>query len=227
MWLSVAATNNDPLVIANYFLNTVTKHKIAPKILRMDLGTENIYCQDLQEFFTKIHKSYRYGASTRNQRIEALWSRLKKVLISWWIEFFKNMERCGLYKAELETHIEVLLFVFLPIIQRELNEIMITWNQHYVRQSATAPGGKPDVLFCAPETVNFQNQGILVSEDDLAIAKDVVGFEKIPIWKNKLLHELLECYCHIHNIELPNSTDDGLDVYVKLLTYLETDRFEV
>ena len=36
----------------------------APETLRMDLGTENIYCEDLQVFFTKSDDSFLYAAST-------------------------------------------------------------------------------------------------------------------------------------------------------------------
>ena len=60
MWLVVSITNNDPIVISNLFLNTIKKHQIAPKLLRMDKGNENIYCQDLQVFFTGKEDSYLY-----------------------------------------------------------------------------------------------------------------------------------------------------------------------
>lgn len=53
LWPFLSTTNNDPLVIANYYLNCIKHYKKAPKTLRMDLGTENIYCEDLQVYFTK------------------------------------------------------------------------------------------------------------------------------------------------------------------------------
>ena len=52
LWLKVATTNNDPLVIANYYLQHIKTHKIVPNSIRMDKGSENIYCDDLQAFFT-------------------------------------------------------------------------------------------------------------------------------------------------------------------------------
>ena len=39
----------------------------APNTLRMDLGTENVYCEKLQVFFTKNSNSFLYAASIRNQ----------------------------------------------------------------------------------------------------------------------------------------------------------------
>ena len=80
LWLNVSSSNNDPLIIANFFLQCVNKYRFVPCLLRMEKGLENIYVEDLQVFFIRRNDSYLYGASTRNQRIEAFWSRLKKVL---------------------------------------------------------------------------------------------------------------------------------------------------
>ena len=67
IWLFVSTTNNDPLVAANFYLKAITNLGRAPNTLRMDLGTENVYCEELQVFFTKNSNSFLYTASTRNQ----------------------------------------------------------------------------------------------------------------------------------------------------------------
>ena len=56
---------------------------IAPKLLRIDKVTENIYLEDLHVLFTDNVESFRYGASLRNQRIEASWVCLKTLCLSW------------------------------------------------------------------------------------------------------------------------------------------------
>ena len=227
MWLKVASTNNDPLVIANYYLSCVKAYGIAPKLLRMDRGTENIYCEDLQVFFTGNANSFRYAASTRNQRIEAYWSRLKKFRLKWWIHFFNGIFQQGLYQAHLETHQEVLLFCFLPIIQNELNEFGRTWNTRNVRQSESAPGGKPDILFNVPETSGYINQGIHIKFDDVDIAEAIIGIDHYPVWKSKDLHELLVCYININRLKVPTNSENAIDTYVKLLSILQNDGFDV
>ena len=68
-----------------------------------------------------------------------------------------NLEKEGLYNGNLETHREVLLFCFLPVIQYELNELIIMWNRRHVRQSSVGPAGKPDILFYLPTTVGFEH----------------------------------------------------------------------
>ena len=83
IWLFLSTTNNDPLVAANFYLKAITNLGRAPNTLRMDLGTENVYCEELQVFFTENSNSFLYATSTRNQGKEAFWSQLKKSNLSW------------------------------------------------------------------------------------------------------------------------------------------------
>ena len=78
LWLVVATTNNDPLVVGNLFLNCGRQYGVAPRFFKMDNGTENTYCKNLQSFFTNDEDSYLNSVSIRNQHIKALWSRIKK-----------------------------------------------------------------------------------------------------------------------------------------------------
>ena len=86
IWLFVSTTNNDPLIAANFCLKAVTNLRRTPHTLRMDLGTENIV-KNFKYFSLKTVTVFLYAASTRNQRIEAFWSRIKKFNLSWWIDF--------------------------------------------------------------------------------------------------------------------------------------------
>ena len=99
----------------------------------------------------------------RQKRIQAFWSRLRRYKLSWCIQFFIN----DIFKPDNKLHEELLLFVFMSILQNELNEFLATWNSQNVIQSATAPDGVPDVLFHMPVTVGFQNQGITAEKRDL------------------------------------------------------------
>ena len=227
IWLNVASSNNDPLIIANFFLSSIKKLKFVPSLLRMDKGRENIYCEDLQTFFTGSNESFFYAASVRNQRIEALWSRVKKFRTSLWIDFFQSMTSQQLFKPSLIAHQECLLFCFLPILQQELNIFMQTWNLRQVRQSSHAPGGKPDVLFYAPETVKFKQQGVPVTDEDIDIVSRTLGIRSFPTYKDNDFHELLHCYVNIHKIKVATCAEEALDMYVTLLGCLQNDLFTV
>ena len=223
IWLVVATTNNDPLVVSNLFLNCVKQYGAAPRLLRMDNGTENTYCRHLQSFFTNDENSYLNSVSIRNQRIEALWSRLKKFRTTWWIDFFTNMEKEGLYNGNVETHREVLLFYFLPVIQYELNGLIIMWNRRHVRQSSVGPAGNPDILFYLPTTVGYEHQGIPVDKDDISVASEIIGITQPPVHRNKDIFDLLECYVYLNNLAVGSSAESALDVYVKLIGLLHDD----
>ena len=159
LWLTASTTNNDPLVIANHYLGCISRLGMVPRLLRMDLGTENVYCEELQVFFIKKSDSFLYAASTHNQRIETFWSRLKKFKLSWWIDFFDDMIRSRIHKPACPLHKEVLIFSFMPVIQSQLNECVRIWNTRRIRQSAKAPGGIPEILFNVPSSAGFRNRG--------------------------------------------------------------------
>lgn len=196
---------------------------MVPKLLRMDKGRENIYCEDLQTFLTGDPFSFLYAASTRNQRFEVLWSRLKKYRLQWWKDFFKNMVDMNFYRPKLETHQECLLFVFLPVIQVEINDFMRTWNMRSIRQSSSDPGGRPDILFDFPSTVDYTKQGKTLDKRDLKIAEDLLGVDKLSVLKNSDIHELLQCYVQINCLKLPSDAESGIGIYAKLIEYLEND----
>ncbi|CAH3180394.1 unnamed protein product [Porites lobata] len=75
MWLEVGSTNNDAAVIADHFLGCVCQMKGTARIVRTDLGTENVKVEVLQKLFRANgrdsfsgDKSFMNGKSTANQR---------------------------------------------------------------------------------------------------------------------------------------------------------------
>ena len=99
----------------------------------------------------------------------------------------------GIFKPDNKLHEELLFCVFMPVLQKELNEILITRNTRNIRQSGAAVGGAPDVLFHMPSTVGFQNQGVGAERRNIGVAEDVLGVDSLPFFRNKKLYELFEC----------------------------------
>ena len=64
MRLVVSTSNNDPLVIANDFLFYIKKHRRVPDAHRMDCGTENSYCKDVQ-CSSPARKNHLYRINTK------------------------------------------------------------------------------------------------------------------------------------------------------------------
>ena len=107
LWLEVASSNNDPRIVAQYYLDCVRQLGGTARIVRGDRGTENGSLAAIQRFFRRSaeddfagEKRFMFGKSTSNQRIEAWWGRLRQGCAEWWIQFFKDLRDSGLYNDD-------------------------------------------------------------------------------------------------------------------------------
>lgn len=99
IWLKVSRTNNDPAVIAGFYLGAVEELDGCPVILRTDTGTENTVIAAVQRYLRcdgqDEHagaKAYVYGPSHSNERIECWWSSFRKSHSDRWMTFFVNYQ---------------------------------------------------------------------------------------------------------------------------------------
>ena len=120
LWLEVASTN-DPAVIAYYYMTYLRKYGTAT-----DCGTENMYVAGMQRFFHRNDddsfasvKSFMYGKSTSNQRIESWWALLRNSCTDWSIKYFSDLRDEGLYNANDKIQVECLKFCFMDMIYRD------------------------------------------------------------------------------------------------------------
>lgn len=96
LWLSVNRTNNNPTVIAGYFLQSAEVYHGCPVLPRTDRGTENTVMAAMQFYLFRRNGNdelasggaHCYGPSTSNQRIESWWAQLRKSLSNWCMDSF-------------------------------------------------------------------------------------------------------------------------------------------
>ena len=101
LWLEVSPTNKDPTYIARYFLDCIRQLGGVPRVVRADRGTANVNVCAIQRFLRADsedlfagEKSFMYGTSTSNQRIESWWSQLRKSNSDWCMDgVFQKYER--------------------------------------------------------------------------------------------------------------------------------------
>lgn len=127
IWLKVSSSNNNPRLIAKYYLDTLKQMKCTPRIVRADYGTENSVVSYLQPFFRNVArdsmsglKSFIYGKSTSNQRIEAWWGILRRNGIHWWINLFKDLKDSNRFNLEDPVQQECLNFVLWMFSKQNL-----------------------------------------------------------------------------------------------------------
>ena len=104
------------------------------------------------------------------QRIESFWSQLRRLVVQFWITFFKDMRDLGQLDNSNPMHIDCLRFCFGQLVQSELDQAVHLWNNHCIRRQrfAECPSGIPNIIYhtphlygttrCSPEFVNFIRQ---------------------------------------------------------------------
>ena len=152
LWLYVTRSNNLPDNVAAYYLDAVRELGGCPRQLYTDLGIENGLIAGTHSFFKSDPDSHKYVPSPRNQRIEGWWSFFRKHWASWWINYFKDMCDNGALDMADPLQNECAWFCFAGVLQKELDEIKMSWNTHYIRKSRfETVAGRPNSLYSIPE----------------------------------------------------------------------------
>ena len=99
VWLEAYRTNSDPKVIGSYYGNAIKIRNQCPILIRADRGTENGHVRQIQHFLRSNandsfagEKSFMYGTSTSNQRIESWWGILRKQNAQFWMNLFEQIK---------------------------------------------------------------------------------------------------------------------------------------
>ena len=198
-------------------------------IVRSDRGTENVVFAGIQQYFRHNdtdqfagRNSFRYGTSTANQRIEAWWSQLRRHRANGLINFFKDMAALGIFDASNENHLQCIRFCFLPILQRELNDTVVLWNNHYIR--ATKNGecipGRPAVLYYTPTTSGGRDCKLSVNSADVTAAYSLC--EKLPYleYSDEFL-QLATLIVRDSNLSMPLTAQEGKELFENVTNEIE------
>ncbi|KAH3842652.1 hypothetical protein DPMN_116154 [Dreissena polymorpha] len=115
LWLEACYSNNDPRIIAGFFVNFVKRIGRLPRLVRGDAGTENVWVRAMQIAFRFNDRdnmsgmnSYMTGRSTGNQRIERFWVNLRVSFTVFWRNYFRDMVDSGLLRNDDPVHLECL-----------------------------------------------------------------------------------------------------------------------
>lgn len=199
-------TNNDPKIIGGIFLQCVTDNKHAPRLLRTDCGTENGVAASLQAFFHNSMASHIYGKSTSNQRIEALWSKLRPALQGW-IDYFKGLVENGTYHPGRTMETFAFRNAFLPLVNETLHQFYIYHNTHSTRQSSDSQGGIPDILFYTSDHcgLGISDHILQTSRSKCTMNSSTCGDEDVDNYLSHIIRE--------SQLVQPVNKSDALELY--------------
>lgn len=103
---------------------------------------------------------------------------------------------------------------------------MQTGNVRDARQSSSADGGKPEILFkFFLKLLGFQSKTSRLMQIPLEMLKKVLVDHHL-VWINKDLHELLKYYLRIQKLNMSTKTDDVLELFATLLMILGNGNFK-
>ncbi|KAG5270243.1 hypothetical protein AALO_G00190410 [Alosa alosa] len=130
MWLKCGKSNNDPCIMAGYYLECVAEFGVFPMCLRTDCGTENGLMASLHCALRSKHTDEFAGAKshmyqTSNQRIESWWSHFRKQRTQFWMDQFGELRERHLFNGS-PTHMGLMRYCFMDVLQKELND----YKQH-------------------------------------------------------------------------------------------------
>ncbi|KAL4009634.1 hypothetical protein ACER0C_003486 [Sarotherodon galilaeus] len=161
-----------------YFLKTVSCINGCPERLRADRGTENGCVEQMQMFLRRNHtdsfageKSFLYGRSTANQRIEGWWATLRKQSAQFWMNLFQSFQDDGHFTGDFLDK-SLIQFCFLNLIQDELDEVVNTWNSHKIRPSGSAASGRPVIMYSFPELHSAEDRLKPISMEDITLCME-------------------------------------------------------
>lgn len=230
LWLEVSSSNNDPRLVASYYVDYIRQLGGTARIIRGDRGTENGNIAATQRFFRRDaddpfanDNSFIYGRSTSNQRIEAWWGLFRRGCTDWWINFFKDMRDSGLFVDDDEIHKECLKFCFMRVLQQELDKVAIHWNTHRIRPSRNpdSPPGRPDTLYFVPQSVACHDYVTAVSEDEIEIAQETCTERSPNKGCSPHFKELSEMIMEDKGLQLPLDAYEARQLYFDLLDAIE------
>lgn len=123
VWLKAYITSSDPTVIGRYFVDTIEQLQLTPRLVRSDLGTENVTVAAIQQFLRRDgadsragERSYLSGTSQNNQRIEQWWSTLRKQCSEVYIQTLHSLKENGDFTGS-DFDKELIRFCFLRLLQ--------------------------------------------------------------------------------------------------------------
>ena len=226
MWLEVATTNNNPRVVAYYFLKTLKKFQLLPTLIRSDNGTENCMVEIIQKALRHNHDdnnageySFLTGKSTANQRIESWWNQLRRNAAGFWTILFKEMRDKGIFNNANFLHVESLRYCFGPAIQMELNLVRKEWNRHKIRKQRgrEVVPGKPNMLFYVPEKFGATDCKKPYSQADVDIC--IEEYAEVPQLVDQNFSELVRIL--LPDIETPTNAEEALYLYDRIQSVFE------
>ncbi|KAA1087187.1 hypothetical protein PGT21_024794 [Puccinia graminis f. sp. tritici] len=171
-------TNNDPLHVGVYFLQLVADTGGVPLKVTVDRGTETgemgTHMIELTQRYTGItfeeaQTHMHHTKSTRNQKIESLWSRMMKEHNRPLIDTIWTQIEEGKYDRDDDIQKLLFLFLWMPVVQKSVDRWVTIYNASRKRKDKLTElptSCSPNFAYSTPEHFGATDQLIHVPQED-------------------------------------------------------------
>lgn len=85
------------------------------------------------------------------------------------MDLLSDMKEMHLFNGSHE-HMCLVRFIFMAVLQRDLDECKRKWNTHLIRpvSQSRCPSGKPDVMYYLPHRFGGRDYGLAVGHQELS-----------------------------------------------------------
>ncbi|EFP93758.2 uncharacterized protein PGTG_19785 [Puccinia graminis f. sp. tritici CRL 75-36-700-3] len=171
-------TNNDPLHVGVSFLQLVAEAGGVPLTVTVDRGTETgemgTHMIELTQRYTGItfeeaQTHMHHTKSTRNQKIESLWSRMMKEHNRPLIDTIWTQIEEGKYDRDDDIQKLLFLFLWMPVVQKSVDRWVTIYNASRKRKDKLTElptACSPNFSYSTPEHFGATDQLIHVPQED-------------------------------------------------------------
>ncbi|KAI0073741.1 hypothetical protein K474DRAFT_1710450 [Panus rudis PR-1116 ss-1] len=167
-------------VVVHLYLDLAEEVGAIPMQLTIDKGSETGLMCDVHATLRNRYAPhldidqwppYMAMTSTRNIRIENMWSRLRKYTGINIADVLKEGKTNQYFNPNNPVHVNLFQWLWPPIVQEKLDEFAMYWNTHHVRkqdESNLPSGAPPNHIFEMHDVYGFPSVHIPVPQEAIA-----------------------------------------------------------
>ena len=136
-------------------------------LLTIHLSSDDPWKSDSKHIFL--------GSRSGHTGVTTFWNKVNLHIGGLFRPMLDSLLNSGKYDATSELHRKVLAYIFVPVIQRELDLLMDQHNTNCIRKQKGArlpTGGRPEYFFRCPESFGGKFEGRVIDKETLSITSE-------------------------------------------------------
>ncbi|KIJ43852.1 hypothetical protein M422DRAFT_60274 [Sphaerobolus stellatus SS14] len=214
----------------------ITPNVTIPIQMTTDCGSETVWMFGFQialregaapQIDSEVFPAHKYIKSVHNTVIEAFWHWLLEKLGYNIKDHILQGQNENIFNPINPIHIHIFYWIFVPLVQAELNKFQLYWNTHHIRlqPGKQMPSGHvPNHVFSDPASHGGEDLGIKVNPEVVQALRQHLEEEEGSRTKHLpfVSEEFAEAASTVsEELNLPSpSWENSWDIFAKIVTHL-------